>query len=220
MENISKKVVDRQKGKVIGFLIDFALDENMSKVGYYVVEEQTESEFFVSLSDMEMMGEVCFIESETSLQSFADDRKSLIGKLVVDEKGVSYGYVKEVQFWKSKCQKILTEKGEILARHISSVGDDVVFLKTCKRKQTNKISKPKKDFSVFKQKIDVLEAPKKVNLTASFYVGKSVTNDVFGYNNERIVSRGEKITKNIFENAKKHNKLNELFFVLENRKNI
>ena len=59
-----------------------------------------------------------------------------------------------------------------------------------------------------------ISKPEKVSLSSKFYVGKCACDDVFGYNNERIVKREEKVTKSIFENAKKHNKLNELFFVL------
>ena len=55
----------------------------------------------------------------------------------------------------------------------------------------------------------------KISLAFNFYSGKVSKMDIFGYNNERIVSKGSAISRAIFENVKKHNKLNELFFAIQ-----
>ena len=220
MENISKRVVCKQSGRVIGYLLDVAVDAELKKIGYYVVDEQTESEFFVSVFDLNTLGEVAFVESEMALQTFSGERERLVGKLVVDENGVEYGSVKELKFLDLKCQKLFTEKCEVLSKQVLRMCGDVIFLKLTKRKRRNKNLISRKVFYENRPEDSFVETPKRISLAADYYIGKSVKSDVFGYNNERIVSRGEKITKNIFENAKKHNKLNELFFVLQNRENI
>ena len=61
----------------------------------------------------------------------------------------------------------------------------------------------------------VVSKPEKINLSTAFYVGKMSNEDILGYNNERIVSKGEIVSKAIVEKAKKHNKLNQLFFALK-----
>jgi len=41
-------------------------------------------------------------------------------------------------------------------------------------------------------------------------IGRVMTNDIFGYNNEIIVQKNEIISQKIINKAKKHNKLNFL----------
>ncbi len=214
VENISKIVVCKQNGRQIGYVLDVMLDEKLNKTGYYVVDEQTEAEYCLPLQDVVLCGECLFVESEMALQSFSFERKSVFEKQVCDEKGTIYGRIERIDFCGDRCIKISTCKGEICAKNILEVGDDFVFLKS-KRARRKNIKKLKLE-KVFVEKEAKILQPEKVSLSANFYVGKYACQDVFGYNNERVVSKGEKITKTIFENVKKHNKLNELFFVLKN----
>ena len=65
-----------------------------------------------------------------------------------------------------------------------------------------------------REKVPV-SAPEKISLSAKYYVGKICTQDILGYNNEKIVGKGEVVTKSVVEKAKKHNKLNHLFFAVK-----
>lgn len=219
MENISKKVIDFQSGNIVGYVLDYALDfQNFSQVGFFVVDEETEGEFLLRLENIKSVGDVIFVDGVSSLEFVSQRQKSLIGFEIFDENATSFGVVEKVEVERRKVLKVITDKCEILPKMIKFVGDDCVFLKG---KQNRKKRKSVFDFPADEIKVRIqsekLEdfAPEKLNLSFRFFAGKMSTVDVFGYNNERIIAKNEIISKNIFEKAKKHNKLNELFFAVQ-----
>ena len=219
MENISKKVVDFQSGKIVGYVLDYALDfQNFSQVGFFVVDEETEGEFLLSFENIKSVGDVIFIDGVSSLEFVSQRQKSLIGFEIFDENATSFGVVEKVEVERRKVLKVITDKCEILPRMIKFVGDDCVFLKgkqnRKKRKSVFDLSSDEIRVSIQSEKLEDF-APEKLNLSFRFFAGKMSTVDVFGYNNERIIAKNEIISKNIFEKAKKHNKLNELFFAVQ-----
>ena len=54
--------------------------------------------------------------------------------------------------------------------------------------------------------------PIKTYANKSLLMGKILTNDILGFNNEIIGKKDEKITEKIIKKAINHNKLNFLFF--------
>lgn len=219
MENISKKVVDYQSGKIVGYVLDYALDfQNFSQVGFFVVDEETEGEFLLRFENIKSVGDVIFVDGVSSLEFVSQRQKSLIGFEIFDENATSFGVVEKVEVERRKVLKVITDKCEILPRMIKFVGDGCVFLKgkqnRKKRKSVFDLSSDEIKVSIQSEKFEDF-APEKLNLSFRFFAGKMSTVDVFGYNNERIIAKNEIISKNIFEKAKKHNKLNELFFAVQ-----
>ena len=61
MENISKIVLTLD-GQMIGYILDVAFDElTLKKIGYYVVDEETEGELFLKLEDVVSISDVAVI---------------------------------------------------------------------------------------------------------------------------------------------------------------
>lgn len=224
MENISKIVLTLD-GQMIGYILDVAFDElTLKKIGYYVVDEETEGELFLKLEDVVSISDVAVIVRDVLSFEFVQKREnSLIGKLVFDDKANCYGRVQKLCFNKNKCEKICTTQCEILTKYIKTIGKDFVLLQfSKKKKQKHKdafldINKklPNDNVVEIQNKAVVVSKPEKINLSTAFYVGKMSNEDILGYNNERIVSKGEIVSKAIVEKAKKHNKLNQLFFALK-----
>ena len=216
MEYLAKKVVDGGSGKVIGYVLDEVIDfQTMKLDGLYVVDEETEGEYLLRLDDVDKVGDVVIVSDFSKLEFVTSRERNLFGKEVLSVDGKSLGHVQRLVFDKKRLKFVCTDKGEIATKLLGYVGDDCIFLRgKAKRKRSVK------PFQMVEteQKVETLNArtevvaPEKINLSYSFFAGKVATHDVFGYNNERIILKNEKITKNIFENAKKHNKLNELFF--------
>ena len=224
MENISKCVICLSDGKRIGYVLDVALDfDNMQRIGYYVVDEESEEIFLLKNEDIiEKKFELLVISDEQKLEFCSMQNKGLLGKEVVSTCGQSFGQVEAIEFVGKKIGKIIAGRGEILPKFIQKVSDDFVlvcFEKRMKRK--------KKDISVFERgrgggsvKIMQVEKqevfkPQTISLSPDFYVGKVCDQDIIGYNNEKIVSKGEPISKLIVEKAKRHNRINQLFFSLK-----
>ena len=219
MENIGKIVIAKDRGKNLGYIIDVAFDFNLlKKIGYYVVERETEAEFLLLNEDIEnCKNDYVIIYGEEKLQFCDFQREGLVGKPVINDEGILFGNVQKIDLCNNKISKIITDKCEIFAKHIDSIKMDCVFLHSSRRRKQRKKSIVMKhdEIRVKIQSSQTFSAPDKITLSPSFYLGEVAKEDIIGFNHERIVNRGEKITKNVFENVKKHNKLNELFFAIK-----
>lgn len=216
MENISKIVLSQESGRQIGYVLDVALDENLNKIGFYVVDEETESEFLLLFENIASIGkEFVLVKNEGVLEFSANRPQSPLGKVVVDDKGNFFGAVKNLVFLKKRCQKIVTDKCEILPKYVKNIGQNAIFI-SFKRKKVQKSENvfPRFESSEIVQ-IQNVTTPEKISLSPNFYVGKVSNMDIFGFNNEKIVGKNEVITHNIVEKAKRHNKLNQLFFAIK-----
>ena len=140
MEHISKIVISQSSGKRVGYILDVALDfSNLSKTGYYVVDEESETEFFLKFEDVVLWGEkFVFIDDVSKLEFVTSKNESLLGKMVVGEQGEEYGVLKDFVFKKQKCLKIITNLCEILAKNVKFVGEDVIFVSFVGRKKSHK----------------------------------------------------------------------------------
>ncbi|MBP3619285.1 MAG: hypothetical protein J6J24_01345 [Clostridia bacterium] len=227
MENISKIVLSLNGGKRIGYVLDIAIDfDALEKVGYYVVDEESESVFLLKDADIvEKKFDYVVIDNEQTLEFCVVLPKSLIGRQVVSQNGQDFGRVKSLKFYRKKLSKIVTDKCEVLARFVKCFGEDFVLLGFGRKVLRNKrqsfknfVVEGTQSVVIMEKEKQALVKPEKICLSTEFYVGKVCVEDVFGYNNERIVSRGEKISKSIVEKAKQHNCINQLFFSLQREK--
>lgn len=220
VENISK-IVLTNAGKQIGYVLNVVVDlESKKKTGYYVVDEESESELFLNLDDCLAFGDdFILVDEETKFDLVLNENPQLLGKRVLSTDCLYLGVVKNLCFKKKTLEKIATEKCEILSKYLLNVGQDFVLVsfKKFKTKKKN-LNFPRQDSDFSVQIQNEVTLPEKVNLSTKYYIGKISDMDIFGYNNERIIAKGEIISKEIVEKAKVHNKLNQLFFAL-NRKN-
>lgn len=220
VENISKSIVALNTGKIVGYVVDIAVNfEDMKLLGYYIADNETEEEFLLKHEDIKCLGEdFLVVETASNLEYVLERKNNLLGKIFVSDTGVDLGRARKIVLNKTKCFKIETDKGEVLGRYITMVGQDcVVFSSKKSKRQTTKhvFDRPITNDDMVVQIQSHPQKIERVSLSTSFYVGKISGQDVFGYNNERIVSQGDKITKAIVEKAKLHNKLNQLFFAIK-----
>lgn len=214
MENISKIVISKNDGVVLGYVLDIVLD-NFERVGYIVVEEETENEYLLKRENiLSISDKFVLIEDVSALEFVAQKEPSLIGFEVLSEDGFCFGQVTNLKFEKNKCIKIITKKCEILTKFIKKTGKNVIFVnfKKNKKKPVQNIF-PK--INNFEQEVKIQKLPEKINLSSKNFIGKVCRQDVFDYNNERIVAKGAVINKAIVDKAKLHDKLNQLFFAIE-----
>lgn len=222
MKNISKNVVTIENGKKVGYVLDMAFDEKYALIGYYCVDEETEREFFVAKQNIDFVSDsAVFVDDVSKLEFVANRTESLIGKDVFDMQGNFYGTINDIVLMKEKLEKLITDRCEILSKFIEKIGENVVFV-SFKRKQRKSKKQPFHKFSsedeivkIQEKTLSEIKTPQIVRLSSEYYIGKVSQEDVFGYNNERIILKGEIVSKNTVEIAKKHNRLNQLFFALK-----
>ncbi len=231
MENLNgifgKKVISLSEGKKVGYILDVSIDSKLKYLlGFIVADEESEHELFLPLANIVSQNEECvFIESSSDTQLMFDEfTNNPLGKMVYDRRGITLGKVVDLVILGSKIDKIITDKGEIKQKYIYSVGEDCLIFSTTKKKVDG-------DVSIFKDKSTAKRLPK-IETMASFksinspiitspiklfgnsemLLNKTATCDIFGFNNEILIKKGEIITKNKIEKLKKHGKLNYLIF--------
>ena len=144
MEDFSKIVVTLG-GKRVGYVLDLAVDfYDMKKLGYYVVDEESEAEFLLRDEDVvSRSDEYVLIENESVLE-FVTERETLFGKTVLDAQCQNYGRLVDIVFKKTKCEKFVTNKCEIATKFVEKVGQDFIIVNFHRKK--------KKYFQIFKGK--------------------------------------------------------------------
>jgi sporulation protein YlmC with PRC-barrel domain len=213
MENLAKPVADVETGKLAGYVLDLAFDESwLMQIGYFVVDEQSEGEYLLRFQNIVAASDYILIDSVRNLEFVTERQKSLIGRKIISESGVDFGAVEKVVLKNKTIFKLCTNRCEIIYKMIKKIGDDFILLNEKKKKYVKNyfFKNNYENIKVFIQKENI--SPEKINLSMKYFVGKLATCDVFGLNHERIVAKNEIISKNAYENAKRHNKLNELFF--------
>ncbi len=228
---ISKKVVSLKEACMVGYILNAVFDENYHFIiGYIISDEESEIEKFLSIEDIEIVSEEgVFVSSVFVMQNLIiENDNNPIGKIVYDKKGFCLGRVEECFLENNKLIKLQTNLCEILQKNIFSIGKDfVIFNKNNKNsKKTIKKYKNKLNYKNIEQKAEILNKinlsknqseidnvlPVKMIANKSLLIGKTLQNDVFGFNNEIIAKKDEKITEKIIKKAINHNKLNFLFF--------
>ena len=218
MENIGKEVFASNSGKRVGYILDVMIDfQAFSQIGYVVVDEENETEFCLKKSDIKNLGDCVLIEDESVLKYLEEKYEGLLGKRVIESRGQNLGVVNGFVCERGKLKRLTTDKCEIETRFVKLVGEDSILVSFRREKRKkNFVMNQTSDESVIKiSNAQKIAAPEKISLAFNFYFGKVSKTDIFGYNNERIVAKGSVISRAIFENVKKHNKLNELFFAIQ-----
>lgn len=225
---ISKKVISLDDAKEVGYVLDVILDENVKTyTGLIVVDEESENSFVLPRENIYSVGDdTIMIENSSKLQfNISDKTNNPIGKLVYDSHGNGLGRVIDVEFQGKTVRKIITTFCEFPQRYIRKSGDNFIIFGAKKRRKTGKefnveviqnfSSLPKVTIaSPFIGGSNVVspEAPVRLYASTKMLIGKIVTNDILGYNNEIIARKNEEITQKIINKAKAHNKFNLLSY--------
>lgn len=212
MENISKQVISLEDKKVVGYILRPYIDfKSLKKIGYILVDEESEQEYFLKNEDILKKKTFFLIKNINFLEIF--NNFDNFRKRVISVDGDDFGQVRSFVFERNALKKLVTDKGEISSRYINEVGENLIILsfKRKKKKAFPRAIKEDMKVEIMEKKFDL---PPVINLSSKYYLGKTASKTLLGINHELIVKEGAVVTKQIFEKAKKHNKINELFFIL------
>lgn len=230
---ISKKVFSMSEVNQAGYILNLVFDDMLTKLqGFEVVDQESENTFFLDMKDVVAVGKDCvMIESLSCLKiEFFTANNNPLGKNIYDRFGTYFGRVREVETNGKTVKKIITNKCEILPKNIKKIGDDFILFSLDKKKKKNKIQQNLEKIKINNEKNDkfpqiialnefpieekqnnvLMRNQMRQHLNYSSLLGKIITSDVFGLNNELIARKNEIINKKIIESAKIHNKLNLL----------
>ena len=214
---ISKKVISFNEGNLIGFILDICFDDKLKNfIGYIVCDEETGEELFLACEKVVAENNECiFINSAEDTEINFSPSFNPIGKSIYDKKGVYLGKVKSVIVRGKVVDKLITEIAEIRQKYIYSNGKFIIFSQ--KRRKNLKIFKKNEKINNY-PKIEIMSKKPQVTLPTRLItspeqiLNRIATRDIFGLNNELIIKKGDVITQNKLEKAKKHNKISFLLF--------
>ncbi len=220
---ISKKVITLDEGEYAGFVLNVIFDEDLNKlIGFIVVDEESDNVFTFKKEEVRAVGEDCIIiSSAKKLQIFLEeDGNSPVGKQVYDTSGFLLGRVVDVVIDGLQVRRIITTKCEFFRRNIRKLGKNYIIFGNKERKKNKKETKlfkiedenmPK----VYIQKVGTMPSqsqPYRLLANQNSILGRTMINDLYGYNNEIIAKKYDIINQNIINRAKMHNKLNFLIY--------
>lgn len=208
-EIISKKVYSIYEGNEVGYVLNFSLDEKLSKLDFLVVVSlYEENEMILKTEDVSSINdEAVFIKSEKALFFDANaDTNNPIGKKIFSTNGDAMGCVNDVELVKFSVKKIIGSCCEILPKHIFSSGKDCVFFSKNKAKKSKIIEK--------KHKIDVkiqeIAIPYKQRGQGVSLLGKTILKDVLDENHIVIFRKNTMVTPKILIEIKKRGLLKKI----------
>lgn len=234
---ISKKVISLEEGGAAGYVLDAVFDESLKTFeGCIIADDETENTFFLDRKAILSQGEDCvIIESESVLEyDISSQTNNPIGKEVYDEKGVFLGRVIDAEISGKNLKKIITKKCEIPQKFIKKSGINYIIFgiyKNIKKNKNKLIFKEKEKIKNLNEALpkvitltennisqinakseELSQLQMRVFASPNSLLGRTLTRDLFGMNNEIIARKNEKIDKKIIKNAKNHNKLNILAY--------
>lgn len=218
--NISKKVISLNEGEFIGYILDAVFDEDLDSLqGFLVVDDESEETFILKKENIKSVGDDCIMmDSAGNLKrSFDEDTFNPIGKNVYDVNGVYLGTVIDVVVQGRAVRRIITDKCEFFKRNIRKIGKNNIIFGKRSLKNTKRQALFVVDESL-NQKVTTLSVkekqskPYRIFANQSSIIGRTMTSDLYGYNNEIIAKKFDIINQNIINRAKLHNKLNFLLY--------
>lgn len=224
---ISKKVISLEDGNLVGYVLNVFFDEQLKTFeGLIVVDEESENTFVLNRGDIVSNGQDCImIDNNLCLQfNISSYSNNPIGKQVYDCYGVLLGRVKDIELYGKSVKKIITDKCEFPQRLIRKAGENFIIFGSPKKTNKKKTfveqvgeeklnNHPKITISAQDtQDITHIENPIRLYANPSLLLGKIVTSDIIGFNNELIAKKFDVIDKKIINKASLHNKLNLLTF--------
>lgn len=228
---ISKKVISLADANQIGYVLNIVFDEKVKFFeGLIIIDEESENSFILNKKDIQSVGEDCVMikDSNALIFNISSNSNNPIGKLVYDTFGNMLGRVTDVEVVGKNVKKIITDRCEFPQKFIRKSGDNfIIFGNPVKEK--NKLNF-KENISV--ENIDKMpktmisaqvgtiaatnvinpEFPIRLYAGTKKLIGKTLTDDIMGYNNEIIAHKNQKINQKIINKAISHNKLNLLNF--------
>lgn len=219
---ISKKVISLENAQQVGYVVDMVFDDDVKNfTGLIIIDDESENSFILKREDIYSMGEdTVMIKSANFLQFNISSRSNNpIGKTVYDSYGNCLGRVVDVEIQGKVVKRVMTTFCEFPQRYIRKSGDNFIIFGTFKKEKKNKSFKDEVD-SVeraslppvaisqnIETKTNIMELPTRIYSNEKTLIGKIVTEDILGYNNELIAKKNDVISSKIINKAKIHNKL-------------
>ena len=220
---IGKKVYSIYEGEIVGTVVDVTFKYDFKKIHSLTIFNDDEEEFSLPIASIYAMGDSIIIKNKTKLTSFVPGRNlSTISKDVFNNTATHLGKIVDLEFDQfGNIVKFVTNKEIFLnPNNISNRKNFVLFfddkIKIAGLKPRNK----KQNYSKIKVNIFNIDdakttnfLPSKLQYNPQSILGKIAKGDLVGLNNEIIIKTNQTITEKTIQDATRHNRLNQLYYL-------
>ncbi len=217
-----KQIFALYEGQTIGTISGATFNSGLNKVRSFKVFDNDDNELELFLTDIKAMSDFALVNNASKLRTnITIQNKEPMFKVVVSNEGKNLGKIIDAEILPDgTVEHYITSADFRIAPKNIYLRKDFVFFSETKINVSN--LKPKNiQVNLTEIKVKILNetseninfVPSKINYNPIVIVGKTAKSDLFGTNNEIIIKQNETITEKIIENASKHNRLNQLFYL-------
>ena len=222
---IGKQIFDIFDTSFLGTLHEACFDQNYTKLLGFLFFDQDENEYYVPSANIYAIGDFVTIKNSTKVLNNFDLHSQLLpfGKQVVSIDGQDLGALYDIEIDdKYKVTNFCTQTQNINPKEIVLIANNVVVGNkklSCfkpKQKQNTLTQLDKIDVKLLKieegQNDNTKLMPTKITINSDVLLGKKLSKDIVGKNNELILKQNQTLTPKLVLLAKQHEKLNELYY--------
>ena len=229
---IGKQIYSIFEGQNIGTISQVLLDKTNTKLKGIKFFDNEENEYFVCYKDIFAISDNVLIKNNSKCEEVLDSQyqNTTLFKNAISEKGENLGKIIDAEIDENgKISHFLTDtNNKLLPNKILLAGGFVLVCNSAGTKLCDFRPKkvkilgeaPKSNIKVkilqMEPRPQNLDTPKRVTFNPQSLIGKRAKSTLFGQNNEVIVKADQIITDKIIFDAKRHSRLNQLYFVAAN----
>lgn len=219
-----KQVFALYEGEVVGTVCDAIFNKDLTKVSGLKMFDLEENEFEIKFTSIKAMNDCIIIANKDKLQTFFEKaKKTPMFKQVITDQAQNLGKIIDCEVQNNGLIKgYLTNNNELLEPSKIYLRKNFVYYSKVKLLSKN-IYPKKNNVSLENIKVNILTfdtnqrienfVPSKLQYNTDAILGKIAKDTLFGVNNEVIIKANQIISEKTIEDATRHNRLNQLYFL-------
>ena len=218
---IGKQIYTIYEGEMVGTILAANFNYDYKRVIGFTIFNKEDDEFYLPISNIKSIGDFVIISNKTKLQNNIFQTGSPMYTQILDNDANDCGRIIDIDINNSGViNHYITSNSMQVKPNSTYVRKDFIYYSPNKVFISNYKPRSKKvDPSKIVVKIlnDNESAtrfiPSKIQYNPESILGWIAKGDLFGFNNEIIIKTNQTITKKTIDDAIKHNRLNQLYYI-------
>lgn len=213
-EVISKQILSLYESETNLVIYKPIFSNDLKRIKGYALFDIEEKEYFLPFTKVHSISDLITIKNLSVLEDYVDIDGDFIGVKVYNSDGEDLGHLIDVEVDdKGYIKSYITTKKIIKDCKILKSSNCLIFygqkdIKNIKPKLKDNNTSTINNVSILSGAV----VPTKEIGNTSILIGRKITKDVYANNAEIIAKKDQYINEKILVVAKKHNKINQLFF--------
>lgn len=217
-----KQVYSLYEGEVVGTISDAYFNKNLTKISAFKIFDNEENEFLLTISNIKAFKDCIVITNKNKLEIFVNSEISPLFKEVIDENANFCGLIIDAELNNNdgNILNFVTDKNINLNPENIYLRKNFIYYSKINVLMQNYKPKAHKIESLTEINVKILTEnnklnflPQKVQYNPQLLLGKQAKNDLLGINKEIIIKANQIITQKTIDDATKHNRINQLYFL-------